>query len=107
MLARIWHGRTRAGQADAYARFLVERAIPDYRRIPGNLGAYILRRPQGAETHFLTLTLWESEAAIRTFAGPDIEQAKYYPEDAGFLLEFEPHVAHYEVVDYASAVQTG
>jgi hypothetical protein len=32
------------------------------------------------------------------FAGEDVEKAKYYPEDDGFLLEFEPRVVHYEVV---------
>ncbi len=101
MLARIWHGRTSTDQAGAYARFLVERAIPDYRAVPGNLAAYVLRRTQGAETHFVTLTFWESEAAIQAFAGPDIAQARYYPEDERFLLEFEPHVTHYEVVAHA------
>jgi len=26
------------------------------------------------------------------------QKAKYYPEDTGFLLEFEPRVVHYAVV---------
>jgi hypothetical protein len=43
------------------------------------------------------LTLWESLAAIKVFAGVDIERAKYYDEDQDFLLEFEPTVTHYEV----------
>ena len=30
--------------------------------------------------------------------GEEIERAKYYPEDAEFLLEYEPRVVHYEVV---------
>jgi hypothetical protein len=37
-------------------------------------------------------------AAIRAFAGPDVERAKYDPEDREFLLELEPRVVHYEVV---------
>ncbi|MGH8198223.1 MAG: hypothetical protein ACRETI_08630 [Steroidobacteraceae bacterium] len=36
--------------------------------------------------------------AYRAFAGDDLEQAKYYPEDADFLLEYEPRVVHYQVV---------
>jgi len=32
------------------------------------------------------------------FAGNDVNTAKYYPEDKDYLLEFEPHVVHYEVV---------
>jgi hypothetical protein len=34
----------------------------------------------------------------RAFAGKDVERAKYYPEDAGFLLEYEPRVQNYEIV---------
>ena len=30
----------------------------------------------------------ESEQAIRAFAGEDLLEAKYYPVDCGFLLEF-------------------
>jgi heme-degrading monooxygenase HmoA len=43
------------------------------------------------------LTLWESEEAIKRFAGSDMERAKYYPEDEQFLLELEPTVTHYQV----------
>lgn len=34
MIARIWHGRTPLAKADAYARFLDTRAMPDYRSVP-------------------------------------------------------------------------
>jgi len=98
VIVRMWHGRTRPGQADAYAAFLAERAIPDYRATPGNLGVEILRRDAADATHFITLTHWASEDAIRAFAGDDLLKAKYYPEDDGFLLEFEPEVVHYRVV---------
>jgi heme-degrading monooxygenase HmoA len=97
MICRIWHGRTRLAQADAYATFLAERAIPDYRSVPGNLGVWILRRDDGDAAHFLTITHWVSEDAIRAFAGAAVLQAKYYPEDSRFLLEFEPEVRHYTI----------
>ena len=97
MIARTWHGVTAATQAEVYLDFLIRRAIPDYQSIAGNRGVTILRRIQGAEAHFLILTLWESHAAIEAFAGADIEKAKYYDEDKEFLLEFEPTVTHYEV----------
>lgn len=98
MICRIWHGRTHAWQADAYAAFLQQRAVADYRSVPGNLQVQILRREDGEVTHFLTVTHWESEAAIRAFAGEHLLQAKYYDEDRDFLLEFEPLVQHYSVV---------
>jgi hypothetical protein len=34
---------------------------------------------------------------IRGFAGDDLLVAKYYPEDADFLLEFEREVQHFAV----------
>lgn len=97
MIARTWHGKTLTARADEYLAFLQRRAVPDYRSTPGNLGAYILRRADGEVTHFTTVTHWESVQAIQAFAGPDIARAKYYPEDAGFLLEFEPLVQHSEL----------
>ena len=103
MIARLWHGRTRAADAPAYREFLRERAIPDYRSVPGNLAVRILERADGEVAHFVTLTYWDGFESIRAFAGDDIERAKYYPEDDGFLLEFEPTVVHYEVVGAADA----
>ncbi len=97
MIARLWHGRTPTDKADDYLAFLLARAIPDYASTPGNVTAQILRREEGDVTHFITFTHWESLESIRAFAGDDISRAKYYPEDAGYLLEFELTVAHYEV----------
>ena len=98
MICRIWHGRTSRERADAYAAFLEQRAIPDYRAVPGNIDVAILCRDEGDVSHFLTVTHWVSEHAIRAFAGDAILKAKYYPEDADFLLEFEPGVQHFEVI---------
>jgi heme-degrading monooxygenase HmoA len=98
MIVRMWHGRVPSGKAQPYRQFLNTRAIPDYRSVPGNISVHILERPEGDVTHFVTMTFWESMASIRGFAGDDVEAAKYYPEDQDFLLEFEPNVAHYEVV---------
>jgi len=98
MIVRMWHGRVPTDKAARYREFLNRRAVPDYRSVPGNISVHILERPEGAVTHFVTMTFWEGMAAIRGFAGNDVEVAKYYPEDQEFLLEFEPTVVHYEVV---------
>jgi len=103
VIARIWHGTTSTAKADDYLAFLQARAIPDYSSTPGNRAVHLLRREEGEITHFITLTHWESLDAIRAFAGDDISKAKYYPEDAGFLLEFEPTVQHYELYSAPSA----
>ena len=98
MIARMWHGRVPSEKALEYRAFLTGRAIPDYRMVPGNVSVRILERNEGAITHFMMLTLWADLESVRTFAGEDLEAAKYYPEDRDFLLEFEPRVTHYHVV---------
>lgn len=98
MIVRMWHGRVPAEKAARYREFLNARAIPDYRSVPGNVSVHVLERPDGAVTHFITMTFWRDMDSVRGFAGDDVEKAKYYPEDGEFLLEFEPKVVHYEVV---------
>ena len=101
MIVRIWHGRTPRGVADEYAAFLERRAIPDYRSVPGNLEAAVYRRDEGEVTHFLTVSRWVNEAAVCAFAGDALLKSRFYPEDTGYLLEFEPEVTHYTVVSRA------
>lgn len=98
MIARTWHGVTDASKANEYLDYLKKTGVPEYQETEGNLGVYVLRRVDGARAHFLLLTLWESEDAIKRFAGSEMEKAKYYPEDEKFLLELEPTVTHYEVL---------
>jgi heme-degrading monooxygenase HmoA len=62
-----------------------------------------MRRDEGAVTHFLTVTHWDSESSIRAFAGEEPLRAKYYPEDKDYLLEFEELVQHYTVTAHAAA----
>ncbi len=98
MIARTWHGAVRAKDADTYHAYLMRTGIPDYKKTPGNLGVYVLRRIENNEAHFLLVSLWESLEHIRGFAGDDVEKAHYYDEDKKFLLELEPRVTHYEVL---------
>ena len=99
MIARTWHGVTPAAKADEYLRLMRAIAVPDYQAIPGNRGVYVMRRIEGETAHFLLLTLWDSEDAIRQFAGEEMDKAKYYDFDADYLLELEPTATHYEVFD--------
>ncbi len=99
MIARTWHGMVRAEDAERYHAYLLETGVPDLKRTPGNRGVYVLRRREGDRAHFLLISLWESREAIRAFAGDDLERARYYPGDAKFLLELEPTVTHYEVLE--------
>ncbi len=98
MIARTWHGVTYASKANEFVDYLKKTGVAEYQKTEGNRGVYVLQRVDGDQAHFLLLTLWESEEAIKRFAGPEMEKAKYYPEDEKFLLGLEPKVMHYEVL---------
>lgn len=97
MIARIWHGAVAREKSDEYLDYLDRTGVPDYRATEGNRGVYVLRRTEDDQTHFLTVSFWDSVGKIEAFAGSDPETARYYPEDGEFLLDFEPAVRHYEV----------
>jgi heme-degrading monooxygenase HmoA len=98
MIARTWRGATKAEDADAYLEYLHRTGLAEYRKTEGNRGVLGLRRIVNDRAEFLLLSLWESEEAIRRFAGDDIEKAVFYPEDERFLVERDNHVSHYQVV---------
>ena len=99
LIARLWHGAVPAAKGDDYAAYLRRTGVTECRATPGNHGVEVLRRTVGDETHFLFISFWDSMDAIRTFAGDDVERAHYYPEDRDYLLELEPNVTHYEVLE--------
>jgi heme-degrading monooxygenase HmoA len=97
MIARIWRGAVRVEDAAAYAVYVERTGIEAYRRTPGNRGAWLLWRADGSRAEFITMSLWESRAAIEGFAGQDIDKAVFYPEDDQYLIERDLTVRHYEV----------
>jgi len=98
MIARTWRGATRAEDADRYLEYLHATGFPGYRETEGNRGVLALRRVEGDRAEFLLVTFWDSEQAIRRFAGDDPGRAVFYPEDDRFLVERGERVHHYEVV---------
>lgn len=98
MIARSWTGATRAEDADAYLEYLHATGLSEYRATPGNRGVLALRRLAEGRAEFLLITLWDSEDAIRRFAGDDIGRAVFYPEDARYLVARDERVRHYDVV---------
>lgn len=97
MIARIWHGKVPTEKTEAYVEYVRRTGLEGYSKTSGNRGAFILHRREGKVTHFLTLSFWDSIESIKKFAGEEYEKAKYYPEDASFLLELEPNVVHYTI----------
>jgi len=98
MIARSWDGTVPAHTADDYSAYLASTGVRDLEATPGNRGVFVLRRIEGDLAHFRMISLWDSRDHIRAFAGDPIERARYYPEDADYLLELAPEVSHFEVL---------
>jgi heme-degrading monooxygenase HmoA len=103
----MWTGTVRLKDADGYADYIRDTGLVEYAETPGNRGAWMLRRDEGDLTEFITFTLWDSEDAIRAFAGDDIEAAVYYPEDDRYLVDRGPTVRHYVVTHEVRPVEGG
>ena len=99
MIARIWTGFVREADKDIYFDYLKKTGLDEYASIPGNRGIQVLRRVHDGKAEFTLITLWDSYEAIRRFTGDDFEKAKYYSEDTKYLLELDPYVKHYEVME--------
>ena len=97
MIARMWFGRTKAEDYDAYLAYLEESGVAELHATPGNRGVMVLRRLDGDEAEFGVVSAWDSLDDVKAFAGDDVDAAHYYPEDERFLLEFEPKVRHFQV----------
>lgn len=97
MIARIWFGRTDANDVEPYTRYVRDTGVTAQRATPGNLESLLLTRVDGRFAHFIVLSLWESEEAIRAFSGPEIDRAVYFPEDERYLLELPERLQHYRV----------
>ena len=98
MILRTWRGAVRADDAERYLAHQAGTGVREYRETPGNVGAVVVRRDRGDRVEVVTLSFWESMDAVRGFAGPDADRARFYPGDDELLVEKDLHVDHFEVV---------
>lgn len=98
MIARVWHGRTRPEDAEAYENMLKPELLPGIGKVKGYQGSYLLRRNVGGEVEFNTIILWDSIDAVRNFAGPDYETSIIPEERRRLLSQHDAKAAHYEIV---------
>jgi hypothetical protein len=103
MIVRMWRGQAKAANADAYERFVTTKVFAELPAIAGHRGAYLLKRPieNGNEVEFIAVTLWESLATIRGFAGDDIDRAVIEPDARAVLSSFDDVVRHFELAHAA------
>lgn len=97
VIVRMWRGWTRREDTEAYASYIKETGIAAYEATPGNQGAHLISRPDDDKTEFVTISFWDSKESIEAFAGANIEQAVFYPEDDRYLVDRETTVRHYAV----------
>ncbi len=107
MIGRVWHGWATAENASAYERLFRERILPGLRCIDGFAGAYLLRRDAHGEVEIATVTLFDSMADVRAFAGTDPAAAHVTPEARRLLSRFQETVDHYDVVLGPRDTETG
>ena len=96
MIARIWRGVIRAEHVEEYIKYIEATGGGEYKRTPGNRGAWTMSRIYGDRAEIITLSFWGSREAIEGFAGPDIDQSVLYLEDEHYLLE-PSTITHYEI----------
>jgi hypothetical protein len=58
----------------------------------------LLRREDGDEIAFVTITRFESLDSVRAFAGENYEQAVVEPEARELLARFDERSQHFEIV---------
>jgi antibiotic biosynthesis monooxygenase (ABM) superfamily enzyme len=97
LIARVWRGATLAEDAEAYAGYLEETGMKGARELPGSRGTLVLRRLRAGYAEFETILLFESLDDIAAFAGDELEEAVFFPEDDRYLVERDLTVKHYEV----------
>lgn len=95
VITRLWRGWTAHENADAYERFLLTELFPAMGGIPGFQNADVLRRDDGTEVAFVTLTRFESVDAIRAFAGDDYETPVLEPTARALLSHYDERAQHY------------
>jgi len=97
----MWRGWTASENADAYERFLLTELFPAMREIPGFRGAEVLRRDDDGEVAFVTLTRFDSLAAIRAFAGDDYETPVLEPAARSLLAHYDERALHFGTAAFA------
>jgi antibiotic biosynthesis monooxygenase (ABM) superfamily enzyme len=102
MITRLWRGWTTVDNADAYERFLLSELFPSMREIAGFRGADILRRLEDDEVAFVTLTRFDSLAAIQAFAGDDYETPVLEPQALALLARYERRALHFDTATFTA-----
>ncbi|HEX3489695.1 MAG TPA: hypothetical protein VHU92_10130 [Streptosporangiaceae bacterium] len=112
MIARIWDARTNGPRDTQRYRQVFDTEVLDHLSgVAGFRGAYLLASDDHQDqdhghhgvTAIRTITLFESMAAVRRFAGDDYQRERVTPQARATLLTSDPAIAHYEVLSLRDA----
>ncbi|PZG19647.1 antibiotic biosynthesis monooxygenase family protein [Nonomuraea aridisoli] len=98
MILRIWSARATEAGAGDYHRYFETTLLPELRKLPGFRSGHLLARQDGDVVALTTHTFWDSEDAVRVFAGDDLTKAVVEPEARAFLLHMDTEVTHWNVL---------
>src|SRR5438552_17789217 len=98
MIARIWHGWTKPGDANAYEKLLRDKIFPSIaaRKIIGYRGAELFVRDDGDEVEFITLLRFDSKDAVTEFAGAEASKPVIFPKAEPLIARME-QARHYRL----------
>jgi antibiotic biosynthesis monooxygenase (ABM) superfamily enzyme len=99
MIARIWHGWTKAVHAKVYENMLRDEIFAGIaaRKIAGYHGAELFVREDGDEVEFVTLLRFDSMDAVKEFAGEDESKPVIYSKAEALIARME-QARHYRIV---------
>jgi antibiotic biosynthesis monooxygenase (ABM) superfamily enzyme len=99
MIARVWHGWTKAVNAPAYEEMLRNEIFPAIaaRKIQGYRGAELFTSEEGDEVEFVTLLRFESMKGVKEFAGADESKPVIYPKAEPLLIRMAERSQHYRI----------
>ena len=98
MIARIWRGWAPRETAADYQRHYESEVNEHLRAVSGFRGARLLRRDDGQEVMFTSITYFASLDAVRAFAGADYERAVVEDAARRALSHWDDRVTHHDVV---------
>jgi heme-degrading monooxygenase HmoA len=98
MIARIWRGWAPRETAADYHRHYESEVDEHLRAVSGFRGARLLRRDDGQEVMFTSITYFASLDAVQAFAGADYERAVVEEAARRALSHWDDRVTHHDVV---------
>ena len=97
-ILREWRAEIARDKKVEYLDYVLQTGIAGYKSCPGNLGAAAaVRDIDDHRSEIVTLSWWISFDAIRSFAGDEIDKARYFPADDDYLLTRPETVCHYDM----------